>query len=69
MVILVTFIHSFVVYSIGDCNFFKFKKLSINTYFSQMGKNFDQSIKPKEKWTLTTPNSSYEGMLKSVCNK
>ena len=61
--------HSFVVYSQGDCNFFKFKQLSINTYFSKMGKNFDDSFTPKDDWKYPTPNSNFEGMLKSVCNK
>ena len=61
--------HSFVVYSQGDCNLFKFKQLSVNTYFSQMGKNFDQSFTPKDEWKYPTPKSNFEGMLKSVCNK
>ncbi len=59
--------HSFVIFSQGDCDLFRFKDVQFNVYKSRMGEDYLLGFKPQNKWKYPTPGSNYESVLKSVC--
>ena len=58
------------VYFQGDCKLFRVKRLSASFYTQPMGEGTPSTIinKPKKEWVYPSPNSVYEGILKSVCD-
>ena len=59
------------VYREGDCKLFRLKLLSVSYHTRPMGegKPSSSSNKPDKEWRYPTPNSTIEGILKSVCSR
>ena len=55
------------MYKQGDCKLFWVKYLSDSYYKEPMGRGTGEPYTPPEKWIYPHPNSSGEGVLKSVC--
>ncbi len=58
------------IYNQGDCRLFRLKYLSSSFHKGPMGTGeFNGSNnEPDKEWTYPAPNSSFEIILKSVCN-
>jgi hypothetical protein len=53
----------------GDCEMFRFKDLSYNFYKESMGEGTPQQVdSPDTTWKYPTPDSSFEVVLKKVCD-
>ena len=56
-------------YQQGDCNHFKLKNLIFNFYKKSMGSGTTETYTPKNsEWKYPPPYSTFELILKSVCN-
>ena len=62
---------STISYIEGDCNIFRYRNLQISYYTEHIGRGtrsiFDSN--PSKEWQYVPPNSTYEIVLKSVCNR
>jgi hypothetical protein len=56
-------------YHQGDCKLFRYKTLSYSFHKEPMGGGTDVVEYPDEEWTYSPPNSSFETVLKKVCNR
>ena len=57
------------VYHQGDCKLFRYKTLSYSFHKEPMGGGTDVVKYPDKQWTYSPPNSSFETVLKKVCNR
>jgi hypothetical protein len=56
-------------YRQGDCKLFRFKGLSFSFHKEPMGGGNGDVEEPDTEWTYPSPNSSFETVLKKVCNR
>ena len=61
---------SYKLYQQGDCKLFRYKYLGSSNYKQPMGGGHGADYnEPDKDWTYTTPNTSGEVTLKSVCSR
>ena len=56
------------VYNQGDCDSFRYKRLSYTFYKGPMGEGTSTTETPDTNWNYPPPNSFAETILKSVCD-
>ena len=60
---------SAIIYHQGDCKIFRLKRLSYLFYKESEGKgNSETKNPPNPEWDYASPNSSTEGILKTLCD-
>jgi hypothetical protein len=61
---------SYKMYRQGDCEMFRFKRLSGISYKQPMGEGSGETYSPPNpEWSYPSPNSNIEKILKRVCSR
>ena len=55
------------IYRQGDCELFRWKRLSYSFHKEPMGRGIGKPFTPAQKWNHPSPNSPGETVLKKVC--